>query len=112
MKLSQLEAIQDWYSPGFSAGATSLYYFHQCSSGVGIGACNVQYLFDDLDVLESVLFNTFLDDLNEGIECMLSEFADGRKLGESFGLPGGRNILHRDLDCWAEANGIKISKTK
>ena len=66
-------------------------------------------------VLKPVLFDVFVNDLDAGIECTLSKFADDTKLGGAVDSLSGREALHGELDrleSWAMTNHVKFNKSK
>ena len=66
-------------------------------------------------VLGPVLFNIFVDDINDGIECTLSKYADDKKPGGVADTPKGCVTIQQDLDIlrnWAARNQMRFNISK
>ena len=44
------------------------------------------------------MFNVFINELDDGMQCSLSEFVEDNKMGKAVGMLDGRVDIHKDLD--------------
>jgi len=61
------------------------------------------------------LFNISIDNMDSGIECFLTKFADDTKLCGVVDMPEGQDAIQRELDRlerWACPNSCKFNKAK
>jgi len=66
-------------------------------------------------VLGLVLFNIFINDINDGMECILSKFTDHTKLSGVVDIKEGGDATQRDLNRlkrWAQVNLMRFNTAK
>ena len=66
-------------------------------------------------VLGPILLNIFVSDIDSGVECTLSKFADDTKLWNVVNTTKGQEAIQRHpdrLEQWAQMNLIRFNKSK
>ncbi|KAJ7412714.1 rna-directed dna polymerase from mobile element jockey-like [Pitangus sulphuratus] len=58
-----------------------------------------------------VLFNIFVGNMNSGIECTLSQFADNTRMCGGVNTLEGRDVFQRDLDRLKRCVCVKLMKS-
>lgn len=64
-------------------------------------------------ILGLVLLIILISDLDDGIECSVSQFADNTKLGEVADMPEGHSAIqgdHSKLEKWSDRKLMKFDK--
>ncbi|PKU46105.1 rna-directed dna polymerase from mobile element jockey-like [Limosa lapponica baueri] len=78
---------------------------------------NLINLCDEITGLvdERIAVDIVYPEINSGIECTFSKFADNAKLGGAVDMPEGWDAIQRDLDRlekWAHVNLVRFKKAK